>query len=255
MRGSGQFSGKLDGGEGVARAHQDVAVEPGQPYRFTGQWRNGDKTAEFDVVYAEVIWLDQPGGKPVAQPVGLDSGLVAGAWKPFEVPGLVAPANARGARIQLRSRFGVGAFDKLSFGPAGEGTGSSAVASAPADMRRVPGGGSSQVAVGGSLGWHTDLATARQAASAQNKPLLVYVFDPEAENCQHLENQVMAQQEVQQALQNYVLLRLSPDTNRDLLYSMRIYRAGTIAVYGPEGTFRQMIQDRLPAAEFARRLK
>lgn len=117
-RSSGNFAGKLDGGDQVAVAYQDVAVLPGTVYQLSGQWRNGDRTADFDILYAEVRWLSAPGGEDLGQAVVADSGRVVSQWEPFYLNAVTAPPNAGAARILLKSRFGIGAFDGLQWGPA-----------------------------------------------------------------------------------------------------------------------------------------
>src|SRR5215213_5639431 len=59
IKSAGQYAGKLDGGEAAAAIYQDVPVEPGKAYVFSGVWRNGDKTADFDIVSATISYLEQ----------------------------------------------------------------------------------------------------------------------------------------------------------------------------------------------------
>jgi hypothetical protein len=258
---NGRFAGKLDGLDGPAGAYQDVAVDAGKAYALTGKWRNGDKTADFDVVTASISWLDQLGGNQVGKGVSKDSGPVVGNWTPFQVSG-IAPADAHAARITLKSRFGVGAFDNLSWGETDAASVQAPAASSvppklPAALNGNAIAGPAPAASSGGaaqMNWLTDLNAARQEAVSNAKPILLFFPDADSDLTSHFESQVFTNPAVQSAASRYVLVRLPFVQNKDLAYQLKVFRSGSIVTYDNKGTFKALIQDKLTADEVAAKL-
>src|SRR5688572_14454441 len=90
-RKTGSFSAKIDGGNHDSSAYQDVTVTPGTAYVLRGVWRNGDKTAPFDVARAVVQWLNAPGGEVQGQAAAEHSGDVVSNWTNFQLGPMTAP--------------------------------------------------------------------------------------------------------------------------------------------------------------------
>lgn len=125
---TGKFSGKIDGGDRDSAVYQDIPVVPGTSYVLTGVWRNGDKTAPFDVARATIKWLSAPGGEELAEAANVNSGEVVSEWTPFKAGPVTAPAGAGAARIRLAATFNTAGFDALKW----ENSSEAAVPAAPA---------------------------------------------------------------------------------------------------------------------------
>lgn len=266
---SGQFAGKLDGADGPAAVYQDVAVEPGKAYMFTGQWRNGDKTADFDVVALNISWLDKPGGAVLTAAASQDSGPLVGNWKAFQAAA-IAPPDAHAARLTLKSRFGIGAFDGLNWGETDPAVAQSIINSAPqpnqastktatptapntnAAARSIP--PLSAAPSGNAVTWLDNLNAGRQAAASQAKPILIFFADADSQLTQYLDKELINSPVVASALSHYVLVRVPFAQNKDLAYQLKVFRAGSIAGYDAQGNFKLLIQDQLQPTEIAAKL-
>ena len=115
----GKFSGKIDGGDHDSAVYQDLAVTPGASYVLSGVWRNGDKTAAFDVARVTVNWLAELGAGTVGDAGTQTSGEVVSEWTPFQIGPVTVPPGAKAVRIRLASTFNTAAFDDLKWEKAG----------------------------------------------------------------------------------------------------------------------------------------
>jgi hypothetical protein len=285
---TGEFAAKLDGGDSAAMAHQDIEVEPGKAYVLSGQWRNGDRTAEFDVVSATISWLDKVDGRERGVASEADSGAVVSNWKAFQLTPVIVPANVHAMRITLKSRFGIGAFDGLSLSETDVAAAQAAIAAAAQPKTgvtpsgRVAGGGSAGVLPGvqdvavtslpgvspqlaasqapaeapspavhrGSVSWLTDLNAARNSG----KPLLLFFSDNDAELSRHIEDLLGADAALRSALGKFTAVRLDFVANKQVAYALKVYRAGTVLLYDAQGNCRGEITSALTASEMIAKL-
>ena len=262
LRSEGRFSGRLDGGNGSATAYQDVAAKPGTAHTLSGLWRNGDRTADFDTAVVEVSWLNKPGGDPVGEPMPLDSGEVAGSWVKFATPAQLAPATAGAARITLRSKFGIAAFDDLRWARPGADTPAAAPAgpTPAAPVKAAPaigpaGPAAARLQQAGPVEFSSDLDGSRRRALAERKPLMLY-FSSDTEACRRLESQVFSDPKVAELLRSrWVCVKLDMATNRDLAFSIKVYKSGIMNFYGPDGRFVAQGESSTTAAELLEMLQ
>lgn len=254
-RQEGQFSGKLDGVNGSATAFQDASVTPGAGYAMTGFWRNGDKTAEFDVVRAELVWLTTPGGAELEAGTAVSSGKVVSDWTPFQLGPAMAPANATGARIKLISTFGVGAFDRLTWQQTSAAV---AIPAAPVAAQTPPPAGfvspgpstaanqTGVVSPRGAIEWSADVRAAQAVAAQTGKKVLLFVSQATDEQSRYFETVAFVDTAIRaQILQRYVPLKLDTGRDAQLLANLKLTRPGVLIIYDSSGRPVNKIEDRL----------
>jgi hypothetical protein len=78
--------------------------------------------------------------------------------------------------------------------------------------------------------WLNNLKQAQTTAEQQKRRILIFFDNPLANRCRHY-NQVFGDPSVQQALQNFILVKLDFAENLDLATRLSAYCAGTIIVY------------------------
>jgi len=255
-RKQGRTSGKLDGASGAGAAVQDFPVLPGATYTLTGMWRNGDKTADFDVARISVKWLTTPGGDEVGDGGQIDSGPVVGEWTPFTLSPLATPANVTGARIRLTSTFGIAAFDGLTWveGAAPAASVGATVSAPPAASAPAPAARPASVGTSG-IPWQQDLLSAYRTAGTAKKRVLVY-FSGNDTCSQYYDQTLFSDPAIQSLIINqYLPVKMPFSGNESTAQKLRVTGPGTVVLYGPDGSALGAITEQLSVAAFETKLR
>ena len=262
MRRSGRFSGKLDGGNGSAAAHQDIPVSPGVGYQLSGLWRNGDRIADFDVVRVELVWLREPGGAELSKAGQVDSGRVVSDWAAFTLGPLTAPPAARAARIRLISVFGIAAFDRLAWTEvdAGSSVSPSPSPTPPSSVHTPDTDGApekptaappAQETVSPQIQWFTDVPTGRVVAARSGKRIMVFFYQAGDDLSSHWDRSVFSDRGVRAALAPaFVAVRLDFRMNATTAEKLKATRPGTVLFYDRDGKALGRIEDHVSAENF-----
>lgn len=274
---TGGFSGKLDGVSKPSGVYQDVQVTPGKSYVLGGVWRNGDKTAAFDVARASVRWLTSVGGTPIGDGGQIDSGDVVSEWTPFKLGPLKAPQGAQAARIRLAATFNQAAYDSVTWEEVSSGngepaTGASATAPAQASAngqsgsegrealpmlqgRAVGSAGPEPVQPAGQLNWVTNLQEGYRSAQEQNKHVLLF-FRGGDPRTQYFEETVFTDPEVQSALAGrWVLVRLDYNSHEEIARKLQIREPGTVVLYDDKGQPLAALSEQIAVGAFEKLVK
>ena len=251
----GQYAFKIDGGSGSAAAFQDVTVTPGAAYQISGYWRNGDKTADFDVARVEVLWYAAPGHNELSSAGNVNSGAVVSDWTPFRLGPLVAPPSAGAARIRLMSSFGIAAFDDIKWeqteAPAGGSTPAATPAAEPAKPAATP-----APATPTQLTWHTDIPSGQKAAAASGSKTLLFFASPGNDLSDYFEKVVLADSIIQGILsKNYACIRLDYGQNAEIAKRLQATQAGMIILYDAQGQSARGVTEKVSVEKFQRDLE
>lgn len=106
--------------------------------------------------------------------------------------------------------------------------------------------------VGGAPpGWGSDLAAAQERASLEGRCLLIEFWLPGCTYCRIMESDVLPDDQVRQALADWIPIRLDMTQERELANRYRVTGAPTFVALGPQGREIDRITGYQPAEKFA----
>jgi len=85
------------------------------------------------------------------------------------------------------------------------------------------------------LGWEDDFQSARQQANDLQKPMLLAFYMEGCGPCQAMDRRVLPQDEVTQALKDFIPVRLDAMKERELANRYGVYGTPTFTVVQPDG--------------------
>ncbi|MGI8907370.1 MAG: hypothetical protein ACR2IE_12870 [Candidatus Sumerlaeaceae bacterium] len=266
----GLFSGKINGGERDSSVYQDVAVVPGSSYVLSGVWRNGDKTAPFDVARVALSWLNAPAGTVLQNGPDVNSGDVVSNWTPFRLGPVGAPAGAGSVRIRLSATFNTAAFDDLKWEMAPAVTPrvistdvpSSGTVHAAASQTMIERPASATEASlvpqteGSAIVWVKDVVAGYRAAAMHGRKVLLFLCGEQNAVTRYFDQDVFTDSAVQTIIAtDYIPIRLDFNANADLAKRLHIAAPGTVVIYDASGTAREVIHDQVSVAAFEKSLR
>lgn len=106
-----------------------------------------------------------------------------------------------------------------------------------------------------NITWEKDLATARAAALAQGKKLLVFFYSPDSSRSADYEKQVLNSSSIKNTIAaGYIAVKVNLETEKELAAQLQVFRAGTINVYDATGNGLDSITDTPEASDLEARL-
>lgn len=99
--------------------------------------------------------------------------------------------------------------------------------------------------------WGSDLAAAQEQASVEGRCVLIEFWLPGCTYCRIMESEVLPDDQVRQALADWIPIRLDMTQERELANRYRVTGAPTFVALGPQGAAIGRIEGYQPADRFA----
>ena len=99
--------------------------------------------------------------------------------------------------------------------------------------------------------WGSDLAAAQERASVEGRCVLIEFWLPGCTYCRIMESEVLPDDQVRQALADWIPIRLDMTQERELANRYRVTGAPTFVALGPQGAEIERITGYQPADLFA----
>lgn len=99
--------------------------------------------------------------------------------------------------------------------------------------------------------WGSDLAAAQERASVEGRCVLIEFWLPGCTYCRIMESEVLPDDQVRQALADWIPIRLDMTQERELANRYRIIGAPTFVALSPQGAEIERITGYQPADSFA----
>lgn len=103
--------------------------------------------------------------------------------------------------------------------------------------------------------WRTDIAAAQAEAKQSNRPLLMYFTATWCGPCQSLRHTTWADPAVEEALRQYVPLKVDIDQHRDVAMDYHVEAVPHFVLLSPEGRPQRLASGAMDSADFLSWLK